>query len=252
MIQHLRDARILDALAYLAGHRGAHAQAEHILQRGQIHVLLEVHGIQHVFNRTPEEKLLTDLVQLGRHRNEIFVAGLGARRICRKRGLHLGHVLLQIEHGAVLEEAAPLRIEPAEIERVRHRAASLGEDALQHTWHSQDGRPHVEPVAILLEDGRLAAEPIVLLEQHHLMAAGCERAGGGQAGQACADDGDGVRGGGWEVLAVWHRCEFLSKEGSKAFFFEKKKQKTFDYALARLSDYHPSGSKSFLVLFFKK
>ena len=44
----------------------------------------------------------------------------------------------------------------------------------------------------------------------------------------------------------------VSKKASKVFFFEKKKQKTFDSAVAALTGEHPTGSKSFLVLFFKK
>jgi hypothetical protein len=40
--------------------------------------------------------------------------------------------------------------------------------------------------------------------------------------------------------------------GRKAFFFEKKKQKAFMRAVADLSGDHPTGDKSFLVLFFKK
>jgi hypothetical protein len=36
------------------------------------------------------------------------------------------------------------------------------------------------------------------------------------------------------------------------FFFEKKNQKTFARAVADFQDWHPAGSKSFLLLFFKK
>ena len=39
---------------------------------------------------------------------------------------------------------------------------------------------------------------------------------------------------------------------SKRFFFEKKKQKAFVSAVARSPEKSPTGSKSFLVLFFKK
>ena len=42
------------------------------------------------------------------------------------------------------------------------------------------------------------------------------------------------------------------KEASKAFFFEKKQQKTFDSAVARFRKHPRQPSKSFLLLFFKK
>jgi hypothetical protein len=42
------------------------------------------------------------------------------------------------------------------------------------------------------------------------------------------------------------------KNGRKHFFFEKKKQKTFDYSASVLQETPKPNSQSFLVLFFKK
>ena len=42
------------------------------------------------------------------------------------------------------------------------------------------------------------------------------------------------------------------RQAGKTFFFEEKRQKTFGSAVARLSGKPPTGSESFLVLFFKK
>jgi hypothetical protein len=43
----------------------------------------------------------------------------------------------------------------------------------------------------------------------------------------------------------------LVTEGRKVFFFEKRKQETFDRAVPDLSGAPPTGTKSFLVLFFR-
>jgi hypothetical protein len=42
------------------------------------------------------------------------------------------------------------------------------------------------------------------------------------------------------------------REKGKHFFFEKKKQKTFDYSASVLQERPKPNSQSFLVLFFKK
>ena len=50
-----------------------------------------------------------------------------------------------------------------------------------------------------------------------------------------------------------HQADFSNEHSErKAFFFEKKKQKTFGPAVATVLTAHAQGNKSFLVLFFKK
>ena len=56
-------------------------------------------------------------------------------------------VFLQVDLRAVVEEAAPLRIEPHEIEIIGEVAPGFREDALQHPRHGQDRRAHVEAEA---------------------------------------------------------------------------------------------------------
>ena len=79
---------------------------------------------------------------------------------------HPSAIGVQVERRAVLEERAPLRIERDQFQLVVEVAAGLGEDPLQDRGHQQDRRPHVEAIAVDLEHGGLAPEPVVLLEEH--------------------------------------------------------------------------------------
>ena len=121
---------------------------------------------------------------------EALVALAGA--LAGREAVHgLGHradVLLQVDLRAVVEEAAPLRIEPHEVEIVGEVASGLREDALQHARHGEDRRPHVEAEAVFVQHRRLAAEPGVLVVKRDLMAARGRDAGGRQAAQSSADD----------------------------------------------------------------
>ena len=105
--------------------------------------------------------------------------------------LHGSDVFPQVERRAVLEEAAPLRIEADQIELVLEPPAGFAEDARENARHGQDRRPHVEPKSCLLEHRRFAAQPVVLLEQDDLVAARGEGAGGGEPPETAADDADG-------------------------------------------------------------
>ena len=63
-----------------------------------------------------------------------LVAVFGAGGVFRRASAFISAMSWrQIEDGAVFEEAAPLRIETAEVERVVHVAAGFGEDALART-----------------------------------------------------------------------------------------------------------------------
>ncbi len=110
--------------------------------------------------------------------------------VAGKAGEGTGHgvdVLGEVEHRAVVEERAPLRVEPHQVELLVELAAGLAENAPQHPRHGEDGGPHVEAEARLLEHRGLAAEPRVLLEEHHGVAARRQRAGRRQAAEAAAD-----------------------------------------------------------------
>ena len=125
----------------------------------------------------------------------VALAGVRAGREPIERRGHRFRVLHEIQHRAVLEEAAPLRIEPDQVEVIFHPATRLGEDAAQHGRNRDDGRPHVEAEAGAFELRGLAAEPFVALEEDDLVAARGERAGGGESAESAADDADAFVGG---------------------------------------------------------
>jgi hypothetical protein len=81
-----------------------------------------------------------------------------------------------------------LRVEPDQLQLLAKLPAGLGEDALEDARHGEDCRPHVEAEPPLLEPRRLAAEPVVLLEQHHLVPARREGARGGEPPEPAAND----------------------------------------------------------------
>ena len=99
---------------------------------------------------------------------------------------------MQVEDRAVVEEAAPLGIEANQVQVIFELLAGLGEDASQHRRQGQDRRPHVEAIALLLEDRRLAPEPTIPLEQDDAIPSGGERARGRQSSQPAADDADPI------------------------------------------------------------
>ena len=115
-------------------------------------------------------------------------------------------ILREVERRAVVEEAAPLRIEPHEVEVILHARAGLGEDAAQHGRDGDDGRPHVEAEAVAGELRGLAAEPFVALEEDDLAPARGEHAGCGEAGESAADDADGFHGCVFLLLALCDEC----------------------------------------------
>ena len=53
----------------------------------------------------------------------------------------------QVEHLSAVEEAAPLRVESAQVEPVVHVDAGLVEDTAEDFGHGEDGRAHVEAIA---------------------------------------------------------------------------------------------------------
>ena len=97
-------------------------------------------------------------------------------------------ILLQVDPRAVVEEAAPLRIEPHEVEIIGEVAAGFREDALQHPRHGEDRRAHVEAEAVLVQNRRLAADPGILVVEGDLVSAGRRDTGRRQSAQSSADD----------------------------------------------------------------
>ena len=167
-------------------HGAAHAQRHHIPHRVRVEIGAHVHRVADAFHRLPEEELLGHLVQLLRHLLEAAVAGAlaaaGGEGIHGPR--HRGDIADQVDVGLVLEEAAPLRLKPDQRQVLRLVPPGLRVDAAQHARHRQDGRTHVEaegtrPIGGLqVKHRRLAAEPGVLVQHGHLMAArrrGCRR-----------------------------------------------------------------------------
>ena len=94
---------------------------------------------------------------------------------------------MQIERGAVGEEAPPLRIEWHKIERRLEITPRLSPDPPQHAGDRQDGRPHVEAVARLGEHRRLAPHPVILVAERDGIAAGSKCAGCRQAAEPSPD-----------------------------------------------------------------
>ena len=129
-------------------------------------------------------------MEIGRELLEAPVAVAGAPS--RREPVHgLGHgfdVLAEVDPRAVVEEAAPLRIEPPQVQVVGQLPPGLGEDALEHARNREDGRPHVEAEALLVQQGGFSADPAVLVEQRGLVAAGGKHAGGGEAAEPAADN----------------------------------------------------------------
>ena len=172
----------------------AHAQRHDVPHGVGREVGLHVDGIGQALDRFPEEELLRDLVQILRHLLEALVAFalVGPRGEAVHGAGHGIDVLDQVDLGLVLEEAAPLRVEPDQRQVLRLVAPGLGEDTPQDARHGQDGRPHVEPELAAIGASRaagrrqpqhrgLAAEPWVLVEQRHLVPA---RRGGRRRRQA--------------------------------------------------------------------
>ncbi len=148
-------------------------------------------------HRAPEEEALRDLVQpLGDVRGTAGSRRRPPSRARRRRAaaaiaLEVGH---QVERRAVVEEAAPLGVEPDEVELAPEVAAGLGEDPPEHRGEGEDRRPHVEAEALRLQRRGLAAQPGVALEERHPVAARRQGGGRGEAAEPRADDADAIRG----------------------------------------------------------
>ena len=92
---------------------------------------------------------------------------------------HLANIVLQIQNRAVIEEAAPLRIETDHVEIVTHVAPGFAEDTPQHRGLNQDRGAHIEAETLLLQHRGLATEPWILLEDLDPVAARGQGTSGG-------------------------------------------------------------------------
>ena len=117
---------------------------------------------------------------------------------CRARSefaevsLHLLRVGDQVEHGVchrasvaiAFEEATPLWIERKDFEVVLHLAVGFFEHPLENTRKRQDGRPHVKAKTLRVMDRGFPTQPIVLVEQGHVVPARSQHARAGQASES--------------------------------------------------------------------
>ncbi len=193
VIDHLRDARVGREFAHRARDRPPHPHREDIAEHLRIERRLPLEHVADAADRFVEKVPLRNAVQPRAVVDEFAVApaGIRARGKGIERSCHRLGVLREIEHRAVVEEAAPLRIEPHEFEVVLEPRARLGEDAAEHRRDRDDRRPHVEAEAFLVELRGLAAEPVVAFEKRDLPPARREHTCRGKSRESAADDADG-------------------------------------------------------------
>ena len=193
VVDHLRDARVGRERAHGACDRAAHAHREHVAEHLRIERRLPLEHVAQAADRLVEKVALRDAIQSRAVVDELAIAraGIRAGREGVERLSHRVWILREVEHRAVVEETAPLRVEPHKLEVILQARAGLAEDAAQHRRNRDDGRPHVEAEAVAAELRGLAAEPVVALEDRDFAPARGEHAGCGKAGESAADDADG-------------------------------------------------------------
>ena len=194
VIHHLRHARIRRERAHRSRDAAPHAHGKHVAEHLGIEGGFEIEHVAQATNGLVEEETLRDVVQPLAELEEVEVtlAGIFAGRKTLEFSAHLFRLLLQVQHRAILKEAAPLRVEPDHVEVILHATTGLGEDAAQHRRNRHNGRAHVEAEAVALELRSLATEPFVSFEEDDLVAASGERAGGGESAESATDDADAM------------------------------------------------------------
>ena len=128
VIDHLRDARIGREGAHRARDRAAHPHREHVAEHLRIERRLPLKHVEQAADRFVEKVALRNAVQSFAVVDELAVTLPGVRpgregieRLCHRVG-----ILREVKHRAVVEETAPLWIEPDEIEVILHPRAGLG------------------------------------------------------------------------------------------------------------------------------
>ena len=184
------------------GDRRVHAHAQHIAEDAGLGGRL-AHHVADAAEILVEEDLLAQAVHAPRvlEELEVALAGLHRGELSVEVAREILGIVAEIKHRAVFVEAAPLRVEAHEIEVVGHAPSAAADDAAHDLGHGDDGRPHVEGVALLGEDIHLAAEMAVLLDDGDIAVAaelGGEFGRCREAGKSAADDDD----------ALLHACTF--------------------------------------------
>ena len=171
VVQHLRRVGVGDELADGSGHGLTHAHLQHIAQHLDVEDAAHIERVLDRTNGLPEEELIADGMQLTRQRHQLLVSAAHAGKACLQAGGHRRLIIQQINRRAIVEEAAPLRVQPHHVDVVVQVLACLRKDLAQHRRLNQDRRPHIEPEALFAQLRCLTAQPGVLLKDLHLMPA---------------------------------------------------------------------------------
>jgi hypothetical protein len=189
VLDELGDVRLVDVFVRGGRHRRVHAHAEGVAHDPGLFGRL-LHHVERRLEVVEEEDFLAEPVHAAAEREEVFVAlaGLGGGELRVEGGGHLVDVLPQVDHGAVVVEASPLRVEVDQVAVVGGVSAGPPDDAAEDLGHRDDGGPHVEAVALILDQVHLAAEVAVGLDERDLETLAGELDRGRQARETAADD----------------------------------------------------------------
>jgi len=199
MVQHLGHPRLGHMVPHRAGHAPPGPQVAEVAEQARLTEPGDLQRVAQTANGLVEEEPLREVVEACGIAHEGFIAGGGARTEPLELVRHGGRVRPEVEPRAVLEEAAPLRVEPDQVERFGQRSVGLGEDAMIDRRDGQNGRPEVEPEPPFRPHRGLAAKPPIGLEDRHSVAAGGEGARRGQAAESSPNHADR------RVLTCGHR-----------------------------------------------
>ena len=79
-------------------------------------------------------------------------------------------LLIEIQHGAVLEKVSPLRLDRLQLDIVAHLPTSAGRRSdSKYCRQGEDGRPEVEGEAVFLQQVEFSSDAVILLEDFHLV-----------------------------------------------------------------------------------
>ena len=192
MIDHLGYALIANVAAHDPGDAAARPHCEHVAEDAGLKSRSRIEHVAQPADGSPKEIIVGDAVEPFGELDEAAIT-VGRFRLGRKRGELLRHrsgVRNQVERRAVIEERAPLGVEPDEIERAREVASGFGKDSIQDARERQDRRAHIEAKPVAFENRRFAAQPVVALKEDDFVSARCQYAGRGEAAQSSANDAD--------------------------------------------------------------
>ena len=176
-----------------------HAHAQHIAQQRGFGRRL-AHHVANAANILVKEDLFAQAIHAARvgEKLEIASARLGIGKLLVEIRGKILRIVAQIKHSGVFVEATPLRIKSHQVEIVGYLAPAAANDPAHDLRHGDDGRAHVELIALLAQHIHLAAEMTVALDDDHLMAFAIATKLRGQfsscceAGKTSADDDCGA------------------------------------------------------------